>query len=75
MAKIDKIKETIALAKYALGILLGLIFALTGWIVSSYTDAKSFLIIMAFILVAVFVNFSILLLKFILNQIESLEEL
>jgi hypothetical protein len=75
MAKIDKIKETISLAKYALGILLGLIFAMTGWIVASYKTADSILIILTFILVAVFVNFSIMLLKFILNKIESLEEL
>ncbi len=59
MAKIDKIKETISLAKYALGILLGLIFAMTGWIVSSYKTADSILIVMTFILVAIFVNFSV----------------
>lgn len=75
MAKIDKIKETISLAKYALGILLGLIFAITGWIISSYKTADPVLIVVTFILVAIFVNFSILLLKFILNKIESLEEL
>jgi len=75
MAKIDRIKETISLAKYALGILLGLIFAMTGWVISSYKSADSILIIVTFILVAIFVNFSMLLLKFILTKLESLEEL
>ncbi len=75
MAKIDKIKETISLAKYALGILLGLIFGMTGWLVSSYKLADSLLIVVTFILIAIFVNFSILLLKYILNKIESLEEM
>ena len=75
MAKIDRIKEIISLAKYALGVLLGLIFAMTGWVISSYKSADSILIIVTFILVAIFVNFSMLLLKFILTKLESLEEL
>ena len=75
MAKIDKIKETISLAKYALGILLGLIFGMTGWLVSSYRIADSLLLIVTFIMIVIFVNFSVLLLKYILEKIESLEEL
>ena len=75
MAKIDKVKETISLGKYALGILLGLIFAMTGWLASSYKTTESALLIITFILIAIFINFSILLLRYILNKIESLEEL
>lgn len=75
MAKIDKVKETISLGKYALGILLGLIFAMTGWLASSYKTTEPALLISTFILIAIFINFSILLLKYILNKIESLEEL
>ena len=59
MAKIDKVKETISLGKYALGILLGLIFAMTGWLASSYKTTEPALLISTFILIAIFINFSI----------------
>jgi len=54
MAKINKVKETISLGKYALGILLGLIFAMTGWLASSYKTTEPALLISTFILIRQF---------------------
>ncbi|MGD9555126.1 MAG: hypothetical protein AB7D96_00285 [Arcobacteraceae bacterium] len=75
MSKLDVEKEKISLAKSALGILVGLIFALTGWIVTVYTKVDSILLILSFILIIVCVYGSIFLLKYIIYKIESLKDL
>ena len=72
MGKIDTEKEKISLAKFALGILVSLIFALAGWITSVYKVDDGVLILLGFVLIVVFIYSSVFLLKYIIFKIESL---
>lgn len=75
MATIDKVKEKISLAKFALGILLGMIFTVIGWLVSNYLSANNVLIILGFVWSVILVYGIVFLIKYILIKIDSLEEL
>jgi len=72
---INEIKERIALAKFILGLMIGLLFALIGWMASSYKVVDSGLLVMSAILVVIFVYGSVLLLKYILVKIRELRDL
>ncbi|QOG12682.1 hypothetical protein [Arcobacter sp. FWKO B] len=63
------------MAKYALGIFVGLIFGLTGWVVTVYTKVDGMLLIFAFVLVVICVYSSVLLLRYIIDKIEGLKDL
>jgi hypothetical protein len=75
MSRLDVDKEKISLAKYALGILVGLIFGLTGWVVTVYTKVDAVLLILAFILAIICIYISVLLLQYIIDKIEGLKDL
>jgi len=75
MGQIDVEKEKISLAKYGLAVLISIILALTGWIATVYTSAALGLVLISFVVIISSIIFSIMLLRYIFQKIESLKEL
>jgi|GEM_PF-5954095 len=75
MGQIDVEKEKISLAKYALGVLISIIVALTGWVATVYDSVALALILISFIVIISSIIFSIILLKYIFKKIEQLKDL
>ncbi len=75
MAKIDKIKEKIALYKFVVGVLVAFILSVGGWIINNYESDKTILLISAFIAIVSASAGTAILFTHINKLIDELEDL
>lgn len=75
MAKIDKVKETINILKFWLGIAVATLLALSGWLVLHYDKTDWFIVLGSVVCVAICATAIYYISKIIMSQIQELEEL
>jgi len=75
MAKIDQVKEKINYLKVWLGIFVVTLIGLVGWLASNFEQMNVIKLILSFVALFVIVVFVHILNKWIMQKINSLEEL
>jgi len=75
MAKIDEIKEQIGLNKFIMSLVSVIIFSMTGYAVSNYTDMKSSLLFIIFISIVVLIYIFTLIFSKTIKKIKDLKDL
>ncbi len=75
MSKKNEVKEEIGVLKFWLGVLVGIIVAIIGWVATSYKTADMFLLIVALIMCVDFMIIAVLLQIKIFKKIRKLRDL
>ncbi len=75
MSKKNEVKEEIGVLKFWLGILVGIIVAIIGWVATSYKTADTPLLIVSLIMCVDFMIIAVLLQIKIFKKIRKLRDL